>query len=69
MIWYPYTQMKNMKTPYEIVKAEGVYLCTKDKKLIDDDSLKVCEAITGLKVIACVRDNDEEINFAGGITL
>lgn len=38
MIWYPYQQMKTMKTPYEIIDAEGVYLYTKDKKLIDSVS-------------------------------
>lgn len=38
MIWYPYEQMKTMKSPYEIVDAEGVYLCTKDKRLIDSVS-------------------------------
>ena len=35
MIWYPYAQMKNMKTPYRIVDAEGVYLKTGEKNLID----------------------------------
>jgi len=35
MIWYPYTQMKTMDEPIEIVGAEGVYLHTKDKKIID----------------------------------
>jgi len=38
MIWYPYEQMKTMQTPYEIVDAEGVYLYTKDQKLIDSVS-------------------------------
>lgn len=38
MIWYPYEQMKTMKTPYQIVNAEGVYLYTKDQKLIDSVS-------------------------------
>ena len=38
MIWYPYQQMKTMRTPYEIVDAEGVYLYTKDNKLIDSVS-------------------------------
>ncbi|MDD6398128.1 MAG: adenosylmethionine--8-amino-7-oxononanoate transaminase [Selenomonadaceae bacterium] len=38
MIWYPYQQMKNMPEPYEIVKAEGVYLYTKDNKMIDSVS-------------------------------
>ena len=38
MLWYPYVQMKTMKTPYEIIDAKGVYLYTKDKKLIDSTS-------------------------------
>lgn len=32
--------------------------------ILHEDNLKVCEDITGIKIIACVRDNDEEINFA-----
>lgn len=35
MIWFPYTQMKTMASPIEITGAQGVYLYTKDKKLID----------------------------------
>ena len=38
MIWYPYTQMKTMKSPYRIIDANGVYLYTRDKKLIDSIS-------------------------------
>ena len=38
MIWYPYQQMKTMGAPYEIVDAEGVYLYTKDGKVIDSVS-------------------------------
>ena len=38
MIWYPYAQMKTMPTPYEIVDASGIYLYTKDKKLINSIS-------------------------------
>lgn len=38
MIWYPYEQMKNMRAPYEIVDAKGVYLYTKDRQLIDSVS-------------------------------
>lgn len=38
MIWYPYVQMKTMETPYKIVDAEGVYLYTEEKKLIDSIS-------------------------------
>lgn len=38
MIWYPYEQMKTMDPPYKINDAEGVYLYTPDKKLIDSVS-------------------------------
>ena len=38
MIWFPYEQMKTMSPPYKIIQAEGVYLYTKDKKLIDSIS-------------------------------
>ncbi|SET83626.1 adenosylmethionine-8-amino-7-oxononanoate aminotransferase [[Clostridium] aminophilum] len=41
-IWYPYTQMKNMKEPYHIIDAEGVYLYTEDSKLIDSASSWWC---------------------------
>ena len=35
MIWYPYTQMKTMDEPIEIIGAKGVYLHTEKGKLID----------------------------------
>lgn len=38
MIWYPYQQMKTMKEPYKITNAEGVYLYTEDRKMIDSVS-------------------------------
>lgn len=38
MIWYPYQQMKNMKPPYEIIDAKGVWLKTKDREMIDSVS-------------------------------
>lgn len=38
MIWYPYEQMKTMREPYEVLDAKGVYLYTKDQKLIDSIS-------------------------------
>lgn len=38
MIWYPYTQMKTMKAPYKIEKAQGAYLYTQDQRLIDSTS-------------------------------
>ena len=42
MIWYPYEQMKTMKAPYKIEDANGVYLYTKDQKLIDSVSSWWC---------------------------
>lgn len=38
MIWYPYQQMKTMQAPFEILDAEGVYLYTKEHKMIDSVS-------------------------------
>ena len=38
MIWHPYQQMKNMKEPYKVEKAEGVYLYTDKGKVIDSVS-------------------------------
>ena len=38
MIWYPYQQMKTIQTPYEIVDAEGVYLYTRERRMIDSVS-------------------------------
>lgn len=48
MIWYPYVQMKHMPAPYEITAAEGVYLYTKDAKLVDSVSSWWC-AIHGYR--------------------
>lgn len=42
MIWYPYVQMKTMPLPYEITDAEGVYLYSGEKKLIDSVSSWWC---------------------------
>ena len=42
MIWYPYQQMKTMQTPYEIVDAEGVYLYTRERRMIDSVSSWWC---------------------------
>ena len=38
MIWYPYEQMKGMKEPWKIVDAEGVWLDTGERKVIDSVS-------------------------------
>ncbi|MCR5762598.1 MAG: adenosylmethionine--8-amino-7-oxononanoate transaminase [Treponema sp.] len=42
MIWYPYAQMKTLKSPKKIIDAQGVYLKTKDKSLIDSISSWWC---------------------------
>lgn len=33
--------------------------------ILHEDNLKICEAITGSKVIACVKEGDEEISCSG----
>ncbi len=38
MIWYPYEQMKTMKAPYEVVDAQGVWLDTREGRMIDSIS-------------------------------
>lgn len=38
MIWYPYQQMKTMKMPYKVIDAEGVYLKTPEREMIDSIS-------------------------------
>jgi len=37
--------------------------------VMEEDNLKMCEAITGLKVIACVSDADTEINISTDILM
>lgn len=43
MIWYPYTQMKTMPEPIQIIGAEGVYLKTEEKDIIDSVSSWWCK--------------------------
>ena len=38
MIWYPYEQMKTMREPFRIIDAEGVWLKTKEREMIDSIS-------------------------------
>ncbi|MCD7724188.1 MAG: adenosylmethionine--8-amino-7-oxononanoate transaminase [Clostridiales bacterium] len=38
MIWYPYEQMKTMKAPYKIIDAQGVWLKTEEREMIDSVS-------------------------------
>jgi dethiobiotin synthetase len=30
---------------------------------MEEDNLKMCEEMTGIKVIACVKDGDEELEI------
>jgi len=55
MLWYPYQQLKTMKPPVHIEYAEGVYLHTKEGKLIDSVS-SWWSAIHGY--------NHKELNYA-----
>lgn len=43
MIWYPYTQMKNMLRPFKITGARGIFLYTDEKELIDSISSWWCK--------------------------
>lgn len=38
MIWYPYEQMKTMREPFRIIDAEGVWLKTPEREMIDSIS-------------------------------
>ncbi len=38
MIWYPYEQMKTMKAPYKIIDAQGAWLKTEEREMIDSVS-------------------------------
>ena len=38
MIWYPYEQMKTMREPFRIIDAEGVWLKTTEREMIDSVS-------------------------------
>ena len=42
MIWRPYVQMKKTPEPWRIVDAEGVYLRTPERELIDSISSWWC---------------------------
>ena len=62
MIWYPYEQLKTMKAPYEIVDANGVYLYTKDQKLID-----YVQETVGMAAIGKVYQEHMIIAYGGGV--
>lgn len=72
MIWYPYEQMKTMKDPYKIVDAEGVYLNTEDKKLIDSISSwwSVIHGYRHPKITKAIKDQADKFSHVmlGGLT-
>lgn len=72
MIWYPYVQMKKMKTPYKIIDAEGVYLYTQDNKMVDSVSSWWC-MIHGYKnkeINAAIKNQIDQFSHVmlGGLT-
>lgn len=72
MIWYPYEQMKTMKDPYRIIDAEGVYLYTEDKKLIDSISSwwSVIHGYRHPKITKAIKDQADKFSHVmlGGLT-
>lgn len=72
MIWYPYEQMKTMKAPYKIVDAQGVYLYTEDKKLIDSISSwwSVIHGYRNPKITKAIKDQADKFSHVmlGGLT-
>ncbi|MCQ2516266.1 MAG: adenosylmethionine--8-amino-7-oxononanoate transaminase [Saccharofermentans sp.] len=72
MIWYPYQQMKTMREPYRIVDAEGVYIYTEDKKLIDSTSSwwSVIHGYKNPKITKAIKDQADVFSHVmlGGLT-
>ncbi|MCI2056057.1 MAG: adenosylmethionine--8-amino-7-oxononanoate transaminase [Oscillibacter sp.] len=72
MIWYPYEQMKTMKTPYKIVDANGVYLYTEDQKLIDSVSSwwSVIHGYKNPELTAAIKEQADKFAHVmlGGLT-
>ena len=65
MIWYPYVQMKKMKTPYKIVDAEGVYLYTQDNKMI----ILIISGLHTHKCISMIRAGKRKEFFSSAATI
>lgn len=72
MIWYPYQQMKTMKDPYKIIDAEGVYIYTEDKKLIDSVSSwwSVIHGYKNPKITSAIKEQADKFSHVmlGGLT-
>lgn len=72
MIWYPYTQMKTMKDPYEVIGGDGVYIHTNDKKLIDSVSSwwSVIHGYNNKEINDALKEQIDKISHVmlGGLT-
>ncbi len=72
MIWYPYEQMKTMREPFRIIDAEGVWLKTPDREMIDSIS-SWWSMIHGYKhpaLTAAIKDQADKFSHVmlGGLT-
>lgn len=63
MIWYPYEQMKTMKSPIKIKEANGVYLYTEDGKKLIDSVSSWWSVIHGYNNVLCYFLNCKNCNF------
>lgn len=72
MIWYPYTQIKTMKEPYQVIGGEGVYIHTKEKKLIDSVSSwwSVIHGYNNREINDALKDQIDKFSHVmlGGLT-
>lgn len=72
MIWYPYEQMKTMKEPRKIIDAEGVYLYTEDKKLVDSVSSwwSVIHGYKNPQITKAIKEQADKFSHVmlGGLT-
>ena len=72
MIWYPYEQMKTMREPFRIIDAEGVWLKTPEREMIDSIS-SWWSVIHGYKhpaLTAAIKDQAGKFSHVmlGGLT-
>jgi len=72
MIWYPYTQMKTMDEPIEVIGAQGVYLHTEKGKLIDTTTSwwSVIHGYNHPEINAVLKDQVDHFSHVmlGGLT-
>lgn len=63
MIWRPYVQMKRLPEPYRVIDAEGVFLRTPEREMIDSISSWWC-VIHGYKhpeMVEAIRDQASKL--------